>query len=64
MPLDKFKYSLGLLGMKWGVKGVNASLIAWSAILLHFLISSDEEFAEIGSSSKINYREDFYDYRK
>ncbi|KAK7461268.1 hypothetical protein VKT23_008443 [Stygiomarasmius scandens] len=63
-PLDKFKYTSGLLGMNWGVTGVNASLIAWSAVLIRFLISPDTEFSEVGIESKIRYRENFYTYRE
>ncbi|THU90820.1 hypothetical protein K435DRAFT_910319 [Dendrothele bispora CBS 962.96] len=51
---EKFKYSTGLVGMKWGVRSVNVACIAWSAIL----------FAETGAASRITYRSDFYEYKK
>ncbi|KAK7457878.1 hypothetical protein VKT23_010222 [Stygiomarasmius scandens] len=62
--IKDFKYSAGLIGMKWNVKSVNASAIAWSAIMLRFILSADTTFSEVGTASGINYRESFYTYRK
>ncbi|KAK7461498.1 hypothetical protein VKT23_008672 [Stygiomarasmius scandens] len=61
---EDFKYSSRLLGMEWGVKSVNASVISWSAIMLRFLVSPDTVFGEKGDVSQVQYREHFYKYRK
>ncbi|KAF5334706.1 hypothetical protein D9758_017254 [Tetrapyrgos nigripes] len=53
-----------LAGHLWGVRGVNASCIALSAIMLRFIISPDKEFSEVGTVSRIPYREHFQQYRK
>ncbi|KAK7435692.1 hypothetical protein VKT23_019525 [Stygiomarasmius scandens] len=60
---ENFKYAGGTVGMTWGVSRVNASCIAWSAMLLMFLLSPDKTFADIGAASKINYRYKFYEFR-
>ncbi|KAF5366727.1 hypothetical protein D9758_006581 [Tetrapyrgos nigripes] len=56
-----------LVGFQWGVRSVNASCIAWSAIMsfkLCFIVSPDKEFTEVGTISRIPYREHFQAYRK
>ncbi|THU84384.1 hypothetical protein K435DRAFT_806732 [Dendrothele bispora CBS 962.96] len=49
---DAFRYTGGLLGMMWGVDRVNASLIAWSAMILRFLLSADQVLQETGAVTK------------
>ncbi|KAH7876706.1 uncharacterized protein C8R40DRAFT_1068485 [Lentinula edodes] len=49
--------------MLWGVKSVNDSSIALSAILVRFLLSDDTEFVPIGKNSQLNYKKNFYSYR-
>ncbi|KAK7433752.1 hypothetical protein VKT23_020579 [Stygiomarasmius scandens] len=62
--VDQFKYSSMLLGMKWRVTEVNASCIAWSAVVLRFILSPDTQFSERGSVSQINYQKCFFEYRQ
>ncbi|THU95744.1 hypothetical protein K435DRAFT_859253 [Dendrothele bispora CBS 962.96] len=59
---EAFRYTGGLLGMMWGVNRVNASLIAWSAMILRFLLSADQVLQETGAVTKIAYRTDFFKY--
>ncbi|KAJ3963683.1 hypothetical protein EV361DRAFT_985228 [Lentinula raphanica] len=59
-----FNYSPGLNGMLWDVKSVNNASIAFSAIVLRFLLSPDTEFVPVGAKSKINYLHDFVRYRE
>ncbi|KAF9023318.1 hypothetical protein BDP27DRAFT_1438561 [Rhodocollybia butyracea] len=60
---ESFNYATHLVGMLWGVKTVNDSSIALSAVLLRFLLSEDTEFTAVGKNSKLNYRNDFISYR-
>ncbi|KAJ4476792.1 hypothetical protein C8R41DRAFT_869631 [Lentinula lateritia] len=64
LTLDQYSFNYGssLIGMLWGVKSVNDSSIALSAILVRFLLSDDTEFVPIGKNSQLNYKKNFYSY--
>ncbi|KAG1723619.1 hypothetical protein EDB19DRAFT_1915985 [Suillus lakei] len=52
--------------MKWSVRQVTPSSIAWAAVLAIFLLSPDTEFSStgIGKRSTISYKDLFFTYKK
>ncbi|KAF9019315.1 hypothetical protein BDP27DRAFT_1458158 [Rhodocollybia butyracea] len=52
------------LAMSWQVRQINASCIAFSAVLLQFLVSPDLTLSLQGAVSKIKYRENFFAFKK
>ncbi|KAF5346810.1 hypothetical protein D9757_013486 [Collybiopsis confluens] len=59
-----FSYGTKLTGMLWNVKHVNDACIAFSAVILRFIISQDCEFTPRGKETKINYLSNFIGYRR
>ncbi|KAK7454068.1 hypothetical protein VKT23_011581 [Stygiomarasmius scandens] len=57
-------FSPQVVGMLWNVKETNSSCIAFCAIAVQFLLSSDTEFSRVGSKSGINYQQNFFQFKR
>ncbi|KAI0002606.1 hypothetical protein BJV74DRAFT_882217 [Russula compacta] len=54
----------GTIGRLWGTTKITAGGIATTAVMLHFVFSSDVDFSRVGATSKIEYERDFNTYKR
>ncbi|KAK1219952.1 hypothetical protein PQX77_017305 [Marasmius sp. AFHP31] len=48
-----------LLGNAWGIRRINGSAIAFSAMILQYLLSGDETLEPVGQKTKLDYWKNF-----
>ncbi|KAG7088000.1 hypothetical protein E1B28_012039 [Marasmius oreades] len=60
----KFAARNNLVGIRWNVTEVNSSAIAFSAILVQFLLSQDENLEPKGTRSNIDYWKNFMTFKQ